>query len=82
MQGQQGQRPHNNEEADVASQPRDAVRRPSGLEKGLRERTTNSSSGDVLRERRVPGLAGSGATNSLANTAIARARKGKEEAPK
>jgi hypothetical protein len=45
---------HNDEEADVTSLARDAVRRPSGLEKGLRERTTNSSSGAVLRERRVP----------------------------
>jgi len=56
--------PQNDEEADVASQARDAVRRPSGLEKGLRERTTNLSSGAVLRERRVPSPEGLGATRT------------------
>jgi hypothetical protein len=56
--------PQNDEEADVASLARDAVRRPSGLEKGLRERTTNSSSGAVVCERRVPSPAGIGATRT------------------
>src|SRR5260370_26221418 len=62
--GTTGSAPHNDEEADVASQARDAVRRPPGIEKRLRERQTNSSSGDVLRVRRLPGPAASGATQT------------------
>jgi hypothetical protein len=64
MQGQQGQPPHHDAEVDVASLAGGVVSRPPGGEKGLPERTPNSSSGDVWHVRRVPDLAGSGATRT------------------
>jgi len=70
--------PHNDEEADVASQVRDGICNPSGLEKRLRERMTNSSSDAVLRERRVLGPAGSGATRTRPTRPSHCEAKGKE----
>ena len=72
---------HTDEEADGASQVRDGICSPSGLEKRLRERPTHSSSGAGVRERRVLGPEGRGATRTRPTRPSHCEAKGKEGVP-